>query len=67
LEEGGFLLTLYFKVLLKPVKMEKDFVVKGSIVREIWGSSDTVLLVFAGSAAEFALNRSVDWLYFTGR
>src|SRR5580704_6981264 len=47
--------------------MEKNFVSKGSIVRRIWGNSDTVLLVFAGSAAEFALNKSVDWLYFTGR
>lgn len=26
-----------------------------------------VLLVFAGSAAEFALNRAVDWLFFTGK
>ena len=26
-----------------------------------------VLLVFAGSAAEFALNRAVDWLFFTGQ
>jgi uncharacterized protein (DUF2236 family) len=25
-----------------------------------------VLFVFAGSAAEFALNRAVDWLFFTG-
>jgi hypothetical protein len=47
--------------------MENHFVDKGSIVRTIWGMSDTVLLVFAGSAAEFALNRSVDWLYYTGR
>jgi uncharacterized protein (DUF2236 family) len=47
--------------------MEEGFVIKGSIVRTIWGNSDTVLLVFAGSAAEFALNRSVDWLYYTGR
>jgi hypothetical protein len=47
--------------------MEKQFVAEGSILRTIWGKSDTVLLVFAGSAAEFALNRSVDWLYFTGR
>lgn len=47
--------------------MEEGFVSKGSIVRTIWGNSDTVLLVFAGSAAEFALNRSVDWLYYTGR
>lgn len=39
----------------------------GSIVRRIWGNADTVLLVFAGAAAEFALNREVDWLFFTGR
>jgi uncharacterized protein (DUF2236 family) len=26
-----------------------------------------VLLVFAGSAAEFALNRAVDWLFYTGK
>lgn len=26
-----------------------------------------VLMVFAGSAAEFALNRAVDWLFFTGK
>jgi hypothetical protein len=42
------------------------FVTKNSIVREIWGKSDTVLFIFAGSAAEFALNKAVDWLYFTG-
>jgi hypothetical protein len=43
------------------------FVNKDSIVRKIWGSGDTVLIVFAGAAAEFALNKAVDWLYFTGR
>lgn len=43
------------------------FVDKDSIVRKIWGKSDTVLFIFAGSAAEFALNKAVDWLYFTGR
>jgi uncharacterized protein (DUF2236 family) len=26
-----------------------------------------VLLIFAGAAAEFALNRAVDWLFFTGK
>ncbi|MEJ7663471.1 MAG: hypothetical protein WKG07_29945 [Hymenobacter sp.] len=26
-----------------------------------------VLFIFAGAAAEFALNKAVDWLYFTGR
>ena len=43
-----------------------DFVERGSVVRRIWGDGDMVLLVFAGSAAEFALNRAVDWLFFTG-
>ena len=43
------------------------FVNPGSIVREIWGKSDTILFIFAGAAAEFALNKAVDWLYFTGR
>ena len=43
------------------------FVEPDSIVRRIWGSSDTVLFIFAGAAAEFALNKAVDWLYFTGR
>jgi len=45
----------------------KYFVEKNSITREIWGKSDTVLFIFAGAAAEFALNKAVDWLYFTGR
>ena len=44
-----------------------DFVARDSIVRRIWGDGDMVLLVFAGSAAEFALNRAVDWLFFTGK
>src|SRR5437868_2693126 len=43
------------------------FVREHSIVRKIWGKSDTVLFIFAGAAAEFALNKAVDWLYFTGR
>lgn len=43
------------------------FVKKDSIVRRIWGDSDTILLIFAGASAEFALNKAVDWLYFTGR
>jgi len=44
-----------------------DFVERHSIVRKIWGNPDLVLLIFAGSAAEFALNRAVDWLFFTGK
>jgi hypothetical protein len=43
------------------------FVDKHSVVRQIWGKSDTILFIFAGAAAEFALNKAVDWLYFTGR
>ncbi|WP_338875932.1 oxygenase MpaB family protein [Spirosoma sp. SC4-14] len=43
------------------------FVNHNSIVRQIWGDADVILLVFAGSAAEFALNRAVDWLFFTGK
>jgi uncharacterized protein (DUF2236 family) len=43
------------------------FVREDSVVRRIWGDSDMVLLVFAGSAAEFALNRAVDWLFFTAK
>jgi ER-bound oxygenase mpaB/B'/Rubber oxygenase, catalytic domain len=45
----------------------RDFVRRGSVVRSIWGDADMVLLVFAGSAAEFALNKAVDWLFFTGK
>lgn len=45
----------------------KHFVDDKSIVREIWKNTDIVLLIFAGSAAEFALNKAVDWLYFTGK
>lgn len=43
------------------------YVHTGSVVRKIWGKSDTILFIFAGAAAEFALNKAVDWLYFTGR
>lgn len=43
------------------------FVDRKSVVRKIWGKSDTILLIFAGASAEFALNKAVDWLYFTGR
>ncbi|RSK50295.1 oxygenase MpaB family protein [Hymenobacter rigui] len=43
------------------------FVTEDSVVRTIWGKADTVLFIFAGAAAEFAVNKAVDWLYFTGR
>jgi ER-bound oxygenase mpaB/B'/Rubber oxygenase, catalytic domain len=47
--------------------MNTYFVNTDSIVRRIWGKADTILFIFAGASAEFALNKSVDWLYFTGR
>jgi ER-bound oxygenase mpaB/B'/Rubber oxygenase, catalytic domain len=47
--------------------MKHWFVDPDSIVKQIWGKADTVLFIFAGAAAEFALNKAVDWLYFTGR
>ena len=43
------------------------FVEKGSVVRQIWGKGDTILFIFAGASAEFALNKAVEWLYFTGK
>ena len=45
----------------------KYFVEKNSVVRRIWGRSDVILFIFAGASAEFALNKAVDWLYFTGK
>ncbi|GAB3337248.1 hypothetical protein GCM10027299_48140 [Larkinella ripae] len=43
------------------------FVREDSIVRRIWGDADVILLIFAGGAAEFAVNRAVDWLFYTGK
>lgn len=48
-------------------KTLNNYVHANSVVRKIWGKADTILLIFAGAAAEFALNKAVDWLYFTGR
>ena len=52
---------------LPKIQPSENFVSQDSIVREIWGKGDTILFIFAGAAAEFALNKAVDWLYFTGR
>ena len=35
------------------------------VMRRTWGSTDAISIIFAGSAAEFAVNRSVDWLFWT--
>ena len=45
----------------------ENFVDEHSIVRKIWGSADTILFIFGGASAEFALNKAVDWLYYTGK
>jgi uncharacterized protein (DUF2236 family) len=53
---------------MNPVASETTyFVPPGSVLRRIWGDADVILLIFAGSAAEFALNKAVDWLFFTGK
>ena len=53
---------------MKTVATDIDyFVPPHSIVRKIWGNAEVVLFIFAGAAAEFSLNKAVDWLYFTGK
>lgn len=38
-----------------------------SIVRQIWSHPSCVLMIFAGSSAEFAVNPEAEWLFYTGR
>ena len=45
---------------------DEPFARPDSIIRRIWGDMDVIMLVFAGSAAEFGLNRAVDWLFVSG-
>ena len=35
--------------------------------RRVWSDPTSMLLVFVGASAEFPLNPSVDWLFYTGR
>ena len=49
------------------IRLMQFFVEPNSVVRKIWSKSDTILFIFAGASAEFALNKAVDWLYFTGK
>jgi hypothetical protein len=37
------------------------------ITRAIWGDAENILLIYAGSAAEFALNPENHWLFYTGK
>ena len=46
------------------MKLSKD---SYQIAQKIWSSTDAILLVFAGSAAEFAAIKAVDWLFYTNR
>ena len=52
---------------VEDLMFENEYVGSSSVVRRIWGKADTILLIFAGAAAEFAVNKAVDWLYFTGK
>jgi len=37
------------------------------ITRTIWGNPENILLIYVGSAAEFALNPENHWLFYTGK
>jgi hypothetical protein len=37
------------------------------ITRTIWSDADNILLIYAGAAAEFALNPENHWLFYTGK
>jgi hypothetical protein len=37
------------------------------ITRTIWGDPENILLIYVGSAAEFALNPENHWLFYTGK
>lgn len=49
------------------MKQPDWFVPEKHPLRRTWQNADAILVIFAGSAAEFALNKAVDWLYFTGK
>lgn len=65
---SNFYLSYNIRISIMAKDIEKEFFVdQTSVVRRIWGKGDTILFIFAGASAEFALNKAVDWLYFTGR
>jgi hypothetical protein len=45
----------------------ENFVKSDSVLREIWGDTDCILFIFGACAGEFALHKSVDWLFFTNK
>lgn len=38
---------------------------ENAVSHRIWGNPEAIMLIFAGSAAEFAVNKAVDWLFWT--
>ena len=47
--------------------MHRSTFASSPATRRVWGSPDAILLIFAASAAEFAVIKAVDWLFFTGK
>ena len=39
----------------------------GPIVANLWSDPDSLMLIFAASSAEFAVNPIAEWLFYTGR
>jgi len=37
------------------------------VTRTIWGNAENIALIYAGAAAEFALNPENHWLFYTGK
>ena len=50
---------------IKDLRAKKNNHEASEVVKRIWGSPEAIILIFAGSAAEFAVNKAVDWLFFT--
>lgn len=42
-----------------------QYVAVPEVVKRIWSRPDAIMLIFAGSAAEFAVNKAVHWLFWT--
>lgn len=46
---------------------DSDRLIPFETTRRVWSDPNCMLLVFVGASAEFPLNPSVDWLFYTGR
>ena len=57
---------LSIDLAMNPEKAETELV-PFETARRVWSDPTSMLLVFVGASAEFPLNPSVDWLFFTGR